>query len=335
MFIAYFLAAATTVPTANAIDPGSWFGANAYPIEAWKKGIEGAVTFDVDVDAEGRPTACRVLISSEYQVLDQATCDVVRAKGRFIPAAGPDGRPVAAHYSNTTIWRIPNLQPALAQAPAEPIPGSHLQLVAPTAIAPVPSMTTDWWSDYYDTPTQGLAPGEASLVVAEITVNKYGGFASCVGRAYVGNPQMGPYVCSRLKNRAVFDPARGPNGLKVIGIYRKLIVVANFKTATSFRAPNFGIHIPGAGQSASDNPFEIQFYLDAHGQVSDCSLIESIGINLERRKQVVDGTTVQRACAEVPIQLKPIPPSDQHGIPIPTTQNALVIIDKPVDPHNQ
>jgi hypothetical protein len=208
-------------------------------------------------------------------------------------------------------------------------------LAAATVTAPVPAMTTDWWSNYYDTPARGLAPGEASLVVAEITVNTSGYVASCVGRAYLGNPQMGPYVCSRLKMRAVFKPARGPDGRRVIGIYRKLIVVANVKAETRFRAPNFGIHIPASAASAKDNPFEIQFYLDANGRVSDCSLIDAIGLNLERHVQVVDPTIVQRACAEIPSQLRPVPPRDKHGNPVPTAQNALVIIGGPVDSHNQ
>lgn len=208
-------------------------------------------------------------------------------------------------------------------------------LAAVAVTAPVPAMTTDWWSNYYDTPAKGLAPGELSVVVAEITVNTRGYFADCVGRTYVGNPQMGPYVCSRLKRRAVFKPARGPDGNKVIGIYRKLITVANVKTETQFRAPRFGIHVPTSAGSAKDNPFEIQFYLNASGQVSDCSLIESIGLNLERHKQVVDQVVVQRACAEIPSQLKPVPPRDKQGKPIPTAQNALVIIGGPVDSRNQ
>jgi outer membrane biosynthesis protein TonB len=60
MFIAFLTAAAATVPTATAIDPASWFSASNYPIEAIKKGIGGSVTFDVDVDSEGKPTACRI-----------------------------------------------------------------------------------------------------------------------------------------------------------------------------------------------------------------------------------------------------------------------------------
>lgn len=164
-------------------------------------------------------------------------------------------------------------------------------LAAAAATAPVPAMTTDWWSDYYDTPARGLAPGELSLVVAEITVNKNGYMAGCLGRVFSGNPQMGPYVCSRLQMRAVFDPARGPDGRKIIGVYRKMIIVANVTKETRFRAPKFGIRIPGSTQSASENPIEIQFYLDANGQVSDCSLIDSVGINLERHKQEVDPET--------------------------------------------
>ena len=91
--------------------------------------------------------------------------------------------------------------------------------------------TSDWWSDYYDTPSKGLAPGELSVVVAEITVNKNGYFAGCTGHTYTGNPKMGPYVCSRLQMRAGFEPAHGPDGRKVIGVYRKLIIVANVTTA--------------------------------------------------------------------------------------------------------
>jgi hypothetical protein len=208
-------------------------------------------------------------------------------------------------------------------------------LAAAAATAPVPAMTSDWWSDYYDTPAKGLAPGELSVVVAEITVNKNGYFAGCAGHTYTGNPKMGPYVCSRLQMRAGFEPARGPDGRKVIGVYRKMIIVANVTKPTTFRIPDFGIHISGPAPSASENPFEIQFFLDADGQVSDCSLIDSVGINLEKHKQVVDPATVQRACAEVALQLKPVPPHDKSGAAIATSQNALVTVERSVEQHNQ
>ncbi len=119
MFIA-FLVAATAIPQATAIDPASWFSPSNYPVEAMKKGIEGSVTFDVDVDAEGKPTACRITASSGSPILDQATCHIVQSKGRFVAARRPDGKPVAGHYSSRAIWRMSNHPPAQPQPLSEP-----------------------------------------------------------------------------------------------------------------------------------------------------------------------------------------------------------------------
>lgn len=112
MFIAFLWAAAAPVPVATAIDPASWFSPNNYPAEAAKKGIQGSVTFDADVDANGRATACRITVSSGSQLLDQATCNLVLSQGRFIPAKGADGKPVPGHYGNRAIWVL--------QGPARP-----------------------------------------------------------------------------------------------------------------------------------------------------------------------------------------------------------------------
>ena len=88
-----------------AIAPGSWFAGDAYPPEAARKGIEGSVRFEVNVDATGKPTACRVVQSSKSDLLDQATCQIVMAKGRFIPAA-LNGKPVAGTFQTNAVWRL-------------------------------------------------------------------------------------------------------------------------------------------------------------------------------------------------------------------------------------
>lgn len=99
-------AAAASLPAASAIDPGSWFTANAYPPEALKKHIQGQVGFEADVDPWGRPTACRVTSSSGSPILDQATCAIVQSKGRFKPAKDPSGAAVPGQYSNRAVWRL-------------------------------------------------------------------------------------------------------------------------------------------------------------------------------------------------------------------------------------
>jgi TonB family protein len=107
MLIAYLAAAAAVaVPQATPIDRGSWFKETDYPFEAMKAGIQGSVTFEVEVDANGNPTDCRVTKSSGKQMLDQATCDVARARARFKPALGSDGTPVAGRYSTQAVWRL-------------------------------------------------------------------------------------------------------------------------------------------------------------------------------------------------------------------------------------
>jgi TonB family protein len=110
MFIAFLAAAAATVPQATAIDVGSWFSAGDYPVEAQRKGIEGTATFEVDVDASGKPTACRITKSSGSPILDQKTCEVVLARGRFKPAMR-HGMPIPGRYRKTTAWRLEGTAP--------------------------------------------------------------------------------------------------------------------------------------------------------------------------------------------------------------------------------
>ena len=52
-----------------------------YPLDAWRAGGEGEVHFEVDYDADGSITACRLLESSGSASLDNATCDLVTSRG--------------------------------------------------------------------------------------------------------------------------------------------------------------------------------------------------------------------------------------------------------------
>jgi TonB family protein len=105
------VAAAASVP-AKPIDINSWFSADDYPAEAVKQGIEGSVFFEVDVDATGKPTACRIGASSGSQILDEATCKAVLARAKFEPALNASGKPVAGRYGRTTSWRLPTISEA-------------------------------------------------------------------------------------------------------------------------------------------------------------------------------------------------------------------------------
>jgi len=108
MFLAFLAAAAAALPRATPIDVASWFSADDYPAEAQKKGVEGNTTFEVDVNMEGNPTACRIRKSSGSALLDQTTCDIVLKKAKFKPAMRR-GEAVPGRYSNMASWRLDGL----------------------------------------------------------------------------------------------------------------------------------------------------------------------------------------------------------------------------------
>lgn len=91
---------------ASAINPGSWFTAFSYPPEAERQRVEGTVAFEVDVDVDGKPTACRITASSGSPLLDEPTCTIIMAKARFHPARGATGAPVPGRYDNKTVWQL-------------------------------------------------------------------------------------------------------------------------------------------------------------------------------------------------------------------------------------
>ena len=98
------------------LDPTTWFSTNDYPIEAVVEGAEGAVEYEVDVNSLGRPTACAVKVSSGNAYLDKATCDLIMKNGRFQPAQGADGRPVAGKYNSKIRWEQPTSRPSSFEA---------------------------------------------------------------------------------------------------------------------------------------------------------------------------------------------------------------------------
>jgi TonB family protein len=83
----------------------AWFTNNDYPLEAIRARQHGIVEYSVQVSAEGRPIACRVIISSRSPALDQRTCDIVMRRAIFIPASDGRGGRAAGTYYGRVHWR--------------------------------------------------------------------------------------------------------------------------------------------------------------------------------------------------------------------------------------
>lgn len=95
----------TVVGQPTPIELETWFRPDDYPAAAAKAGKEGTVLFEVSVDAEGKPTACRIAKSSGTASLDDTTCRVVMERAKFKPAI-VNGKAVAGTFARPTTWRL-------------------------------------------------------------------------------------------------------------------------------------------------------------------------------------------------------------------------------------
>ncbi|MBA2934310.1 TonB family protein [Sphingomonas sp. CGMCC 1.13654] len=111
-----FLAAAVPAAVARPdppvpIDAGTWITPKDYPAAARRASQAGVVSFELDVDASGLVTDCRIKESSGQPLLDQATCPLLRSRAHFTPAHDAVGRTIASSYSNRIRWALPLLAP--------------------------------------------------------------------------------------------------------------------------------------------------------------------------------------------------------------------------------
>lgn len=90
------------VPRGN---PANWIQSSDYPATALGNGEGGTTVFTLSVDATGGVTDCHVVASSGSAALDQATCDLIRARAVFFPAADRAHKPVAGLYTNKMHWQ--------------------------------------------------------------------------------------------------------------------------------------------------------------------------------------------------------------------------------------
>jgi TonB family protein len=99
--------------------PSTWINESDYPSAALRAGEQGTVTFRLDVDVEGRVTACTVIASSGSAILDSVTCRLLTERVTFEPARDAKGNPTSGHFRSRIGWRIPEPPPP---EPAPPAP---------------------------------------------------------------------------------------------------------------------------------------------------------------------------------------------------------------------
>ncbi|HEX8256258.1 MAG TPA: energy transducer TonB [Allosphingosinicella sp.] len=78
-----------------------------YPIAAINRGSSGISVVRFTVGTDGKPSGCVTVSPSGDEALDRASCAIMLRRGRYAPAIGADGKPVAVPQVYSVVWVIP------------------------------------------------------------------------------------------------------------------------------------------------------------------------------------------------------------------------------------
>jgi protein TonB len=92
---------------ARAVTRGELIRSKDYPPESLRNGEHGTVRFQVIVGTNGRIAECRILKSTGFPRLDEATCRAVTARTRFSPARDAAGKRTRDAFTAEMTWALP------------------------------------------------------------------------------------------------------------------------------------------------------------------------------------------------------------------------------------
>lgn len=86
--------------------PQTWFNSSDYPMSMVRGGYEGIVNFRLLLDQTGKPTDCKIQMSTRPKEFDEVVCRAVMKRAEFEPALDAQGRPVPSYWLATVNFRL-------------------------------------------------------------------------------------------------------------------------------------------------------------------------------------------------------------------------------------
>jgi TonB family protein len=83
------------------------FSSDDYPGVAIMEGQTGRVGFALLIGEDGRVADCTIVATSGVPALDTQACALLKARAKFEPARGIDGKPAKDSVVGGIVWRIP------------------------------------------------------------------------------------------------------------------------------------------------------------------------------------------------------------------------------------
>jgi TonB family protein len=84
-----------------------FFSDKDYPDVAIQKGQTGKVRFALLIQEDGRVADCTIVATSGAPSLDTQACATLKARAKFEPATGHDGKPAKDAVVGSVLWKIP------------------------------------------------------------------------------------------------------------------------------------------------------------------------------------------------------------------------------------
>lgn len=88
-------------------NPAAWVTPMDYPTEALRKEQNGTVIVLLEIAGTGRPSACRVVVSSKVESLDTTTCRLLQDRAHYRPPVDAAGQPRRSIKIERIRWLIP------------------------------------------------------------------------------------------------------------------------------------------------------------------------------------------------------------------------------------
>jgi TonB family protein len=82
------------------------FSSDDYPAVAIRNDQSGRVRFALLIQEDGRVADCTIVATSGVPALDSQACAILKARARFEPARGSDGKPAKDSVVGSILWRV-------------------------------------------------------------------------------------------------------------------------------------------------------------------------------------------------------------------------------------
>lgn len=183
----------------------SYFSTGDYPPEALRARLEGTVDFRVTVGTDGRVGDCVITRSSGSAALDEATCNVMRMRGRYTPARDAAGNLAIGRDSGRITWRLPANPFAPLGLPWPDSGGSQQEPF--TLVRP---------ADY---PLAALRARASGRTVLRILATPRGRVGACEVERTSGSVELDAASCRIASQRLRFSPAHDKRDRPICDLY--------------------------------------------------------------------------------------------------------------------